>query len=459
MTDLAEWVAENWTLLVIPVAIFVASFVGLLWVRRQAYRLLRLGLARVKWPADLLTRHLNASSLLWSMLIATGLAVAISILPVMWKSIIGKGLWSLFVISFALTLANVISAVVEFSAPQYTLPPRVVSMTKNIVRTAILVFAVLVLLDTWGAPTTPLIFFIAVAVLLLFFAFRDVFPNLVAGFQLSASAPAKVGDYIRLESGEEGYVTEMSWKNTSLETLDEKIIILPNSRLLNSTIVNYGHPLKTASDPFRFYSRTHLIEITGSKAGNLRELADTLKTCPEGVIYYHTHRFLEEHHYLSPEPSNDFALWVGDILGEIVLAEKLASIDTFSFPTLTSLRDRLVSIMEEHLALNHDGRQALEGREFYFMKTVSVIFPTPYVAHDLREFVESVRRISLGSLYYHIFESRLRLSRGLNDFTIWLKDSLDEDELGEEIARLDPYTYTLEGLRSSLIQLIEKRIK
>jgi hypothetical protein len=93
------------------------------------------------------------------------------------------------------------------------------------------------------------------------------------------------------------------------------------------------------------------------------------------------------------------------------------------------------------------------------VKSVSVILPTPYVAHDLREFVEVLRKLSLGSLYFHIFESRLRLSRGLNDFSAWLEDSLDERELAQEIARLDPYNYTLEGLRSSLIQLIEKRIK
>ncbi len=65
----------------------------------------------------------------------------------------------------------------------------------------------------------------------------------------------------------------------------------------------------------------------------------------------------------------------------------------------------------------------------------------------------------MGSLYFHIFESRLRLGRGLNDFTAWLRDNLDETELGDEIAKLDPYTYTLEGLRSSLIQLLEKHIK
>jgi len=138
----------------------------------------------------------------------------------------------------------------------------------------------------------------------------------------------------------------------------------------------------------------------------------------------------------------------------------LASVNTFEFPSIGAIRERIVIIIEEYLAAGGtNSREAMPGREFSFMKSVSVVISTPYVARDLREFVEALRKISLGSLYFHVFESRLRLGRGLNDFTIWLQDSLGEAELGEKIARLDPYTYTLEGLRSAFIQLIEKRIK
>jgi hypothetical protein len=93
------------------------------------------------------------------------------------------------------------------------------------------------------------------------------------------------------------------------------------------------------------------------------------------------------------------------------------------------------------------------------MKWVSVILPTPYAARDLREFVEALRKLRLGSLYFHIFESRLRLGKVTNDFSVWMKDSLEEQELAEAIEKVDPYTYTLEGVRSQLIKLVEKRIK
>jgi hypothetical protein len=57
-----------------------------------------------------------------------------------------------------------------------------------------------------------------------------------------------------------------------------------------------------------------------------------------------------------------------------------------------------------------------------------------------------------------MFEAKLRLGKGKNDFSAWIESSLDEPELAAEISRINPYTYTLEGLRLSLIQLIEKRL-
>ena len=101
----------------------------------------------------------------------------------------------------------------------------------------------------------------------------------------------------------------------------------------------------------------------------------------------------------------------------------------------------------------------MEGREFHFIKSISMVFPTTYIVHDLREFVEVLRKISISSINYHVFESRLRLKRGVNDFSIWIMDCLGDKDLSDKLAYLDPYNYTLEGLRSTIIQLIEKRIK
>ena len=78
------------------------------------------------------------------------------------------------------------------------------------------------------------------------------------------------------------------------------------------------------------------------------------------MVYYHTHHFLEESHYLTPTSSNDFAIWVSEALGDEALSERLDSIDTMGFPTLGALRERLVGILEEYLEDNPDGRQAMQ---------------------------------------------------------------------------------------------------
>jgi hypothetical protein len=227
---------------------------------------------------------------------------------------------------------------------------------------------------------------------------------------------------------------------------------------MQTTIINYGKQPKVAKDPFQFSTRLHLKELTGLSAGNLSQLASRLKEIPDAVVYYHTHSFVEEYQFLTPEPANDFALWVQDALGYDILAERLASIDTFEFPTVGALRQMIIGVIQDFLAQTSHEREAPPGNEFHFIKSISIVLPTPYVAHNLREFVGILRRISIGSLYFHIFEAKLRLQRGTNDFSLWLEHSLEEKELAEQITRLDPYNYTLENLREMIIQLCEKRL-
>jgi hypothetical protein len=215
-----------------------------------------------------------------------------------------------------------------------------------------------------------------------------------------------------------------------------------------------------AKEPFRFYTQVSIPELTGLKAANLQELLDLIKTVPGSVIYHHTHRFLQQHQYLSPEPPNDFAYWITGILGEEELGELLFSIDTIQYTTIRELRDEIVRTIENYIIQHPRSlhKFATAGEEFHFVKSVSFIFQTPYTASDLKEFQAVLQRVSINSIYFHMFESRLRIGRGSNDFSNWLEDSLSEKKLANKIASLDPYTHTMENLRVTLIKLIEKRI-
>ena len=460
MRTVFDDIAANWFNIVIPVVVFIVSIIALFWLRKWALERLERWSKRINWAlGNTLIPSLRGPTSLLCLILSIFLGVAVSNVPDTWKLPISNSLWSLFTAAIAITIIGLVTGIIFFYGRKYNMPRRVVFITRNVTRILILVIAVLVILGIWGVPTSPVLLVIAIIVLVGIIAFRDAAPNLFASFQLAASQEIKIGDYIKLDMGGEGYVREMSWNNTRLQASDGSTILVPNNMLIHRKIINYGHPLKKAKEPFHFNTRSHLAELTGLKARNLRELAETLKVMPDPVIYYHTHQFLEKHQYMIPELSNDIAGWVKDSVGNDLLAERLANVSIYEFDNLTALRDKLVQTVEEYIAQNRDLRDVPGGREFYFIKSVSVLLPTAYVAHDLREFVEALRKISPSSLFFHIFESRLRLGSKLNDFSIWLEKSIDEKELGQELARIDPYHYTLEGLRSLLIQVIEKRIK
>ncbi len=213
------------------------------------------------------------------------------------------------------------------------------------------------------------------------------------------------------------------------------------------------------SQPFYFYTGLSLVELTGREARNLQDLLLGIESLPGSSIYYHTHRFLLQHHYMSSEPQNDFAFWITDVLQEDLLGERIASVDIMQFACIRDLRERFIEIIEDFLKEGKELRMAPQGEEFHFMKCRTYMLPTHHEAHNLEQFAEVLQQVSRHSLYFHIFEAKLRLEKEMNDFSCWLETSLGEKELADEIARLDPYTYTLEGLRKTIYSLIQKRIQ
>jgi hypothetical protein len=216
-----------------------------------------------------------------------------------------------------------------------------------------------------------------------------------------------------------------------------------------------------AKKPFHFWTRLNLSESTGLHASTLEEMLGYLREVPGSCIYHHTHRFLQQHAFLSPEPPNDFAYWIKDVLGDDELGETIASIDIIQFQTIRSLREKIVSSIEKHLEINPKSklRFARKGKEFYFIKSVTFVIPTLHIANDLKEFTEILAKISLNSVYFHIFEAKLRLENKSNDFSNWIETSYGDKKLADEISRLDPYTYALDDLRKTVVKIIEKRFK
>ncbi|HLK12841.1 MAG TPA: DUF5752 family protein [Candidatus Binatia bacterium] len=209
-----------------------------------------------------------------------------------------------------------------------------------------------------------------------------------------------------------------------------------------------------ASAPFQFRTRLTLTKLTGRQAADLPQLVGHLRAVPLSVVFHHTHHFLVQHLHLSPEPPNDFAFWVTNVLQEDQLGEQLAAIDTVGFATLAALRDRIVAVIEAYLEQSRSLREAPPGEEFHFRDGISFVLPTAYRVRTLEEFAEALRAVGAATIAYHLFEARLRLGADDNDFSRWLEQALGEREAAAAIRRLDPYTFTMEGLRRRLIELV-----
>lgn len=206
---------------------------------------------------------------------------------------------------------------------------------------------------------------------------------------------------------------------------------------------------------FHFYTQIYIVCLLGIRAKNPSELLKAIKTVPSSSIYYHTHKFLQQYLYLSPEPPNDFGYWVTNVLNLRKLGEALTSIDTISFSSIESLRNEFIRILENYEKGKKGNYNCPEGQEFHFMSCKTFVFPTKYVAKNIEEFKKIVKKISINSLYLHIFEARLRKKIKGNDFSEWF-ESIGKKKLATEITKLDPYTITLEGLRVKILEMVDR---
>jgi hypothetical protein len=210
-----------------------------------------------------------------------------------------------------------------------------------------------------------------------------------------------------------------------------------------------------ANIEFRFYTAMGLVELTGQRARNVGELLDIVRTVDDSSIFYHTHRYLREYHFVRGEYSSDFGQWAFDSLQEMTLGEKLVGIDIMGYTDIASLRGSIVAALEEYLQSGARLWDVPSGNEFHFCKLISVIFPTSYVATNEDEFCRALKKININSLYYHLFEARLRLGRKTNDFSLWFEKFIGNPSVARQIESLDPYAHTLDELRDEIIRIIK----
>ena len=215
---------------------------------------------------------------------------------------------------------------------------------------------------------------------------------------------------------------------------------------------------RAARAPFYFNSESHLTRIGRERATNLAELLEGLKSCPDASVFYHTFQTLREHHYIRAGFSNDFAQWAFASCNEVGLAERLAAVDVRDFDSIPAIRARMVGTVESYLKQNPAAGARPAFEPFYFCASETVVTPTPFVAGNLEEFAECLRRVSLHSIHHHFITAQLRPPLTRNDFSVWLEEDLDRAPLAARLNQIDIYTSTLNDVRRKILQLVQQEI-
>jgi small-conductance mechanosensitive channel len=200
------------------------------------------------WGGDqVVLAALRTAILIW--FAVAGAAAAAATLPLKPHAaqLIQKALLALVVFATTLAFARAAADSVKLYSLRTAGAIRSSSIFVTLTRLAVFAVGLLVLLQSLGVSITPLLTALGVGGLAVALALQDTLANLFAGVHIIASKKVRLGDFVKLESDEEGYVVDISWRNTSIRTLTNSVVIVPNAKLAEAVLVNYYQPERETS--------------------------------------------------------------------------------------------------------------------------------------------------------------------------------------------------------------------
>lgn len=237
--------------LLIAAAVGLLSSAWLLWLRRIGLRALtRLARTTEGRLDDLALSAFRFPSLLWCLVL--GVYIGLSAAPAM-PTRIGQLVNDVLVIVLILSVTIAVGRFLAVSVVSYAdrlgLAIAVTGLTTALVKGVVYLCGALVLLNTLGISITPILTALGVGGLAVALALQGSLANLFAGIHILVEKPIHVGDYIKLESGQEGYVVDIGWRTTRIRMLPNNMVIVPNAKLAESIVINYHLPEKRMSVP------------------------------------------------------------------------------------------------------------------------------------------------------------------------------------------------------------------
>ena len=153
-------------------------------------------------------------------------------------------LFAVIVLSITRVIARTVSGFVDMQMTKSKDLPRT-TLLNAIVNVIIYAMGVLVILQYYGISIAPILTALGVGGMAVALALQETLANIFSGLHLIISKQLRLGDYIRLSSGEEGRVTDITWRFTTIAPVgDGNMVVIPNQKIASAIITNYSLPRK-----------------------------------------------------------------------------------------------------------------------------------------------------------------------------------------------------------------------
>ncbi len=178
-------------------------------------------------------------------IIATYVAVYLVKIPPKYTNLIDKVLFVFTVILIALAATRVMGVILVWireKSENKEFVNKVIPLVEKGIKIFVWLAAVMIVFKRFNYDISSLVVSLGVGSLALGLAAQDTLANMFAGFTILLDQPFKIGDRIKLETGEFGDVIEIGLRSTKIRTVENNVLIIPNSTLVKSKVLNYYMP-------------------------------------------------------------------------------------------------------------------------------------------------------------------------------------------------------------------------
>ena len=224
--------------------VFGACFAIGIFFKRVGYKIFVKWAKKTKWHADdAFVPALRSHLFFWFLLIGAYFSSLIIFCQTALLNIT-KGVITLFILSLTFLLSKTVSSLIKIYSEQGKTTVGMSEFTQGISRSVIFLLGFLMILNNLGISITPLLTTLGIGGIAVALALQDTLSNFFAGLHIVAAKQIRIGDFIKLDGGVEGYVADINWRTTKIRMLSDNAVFVPNLKLSQSVVTNYCFPQK-----------------------------------------------------------------------------------------------------------------------------------------------------------------------------------------------------------------------